>query len=303
MASKVKYVHVVVNPASGQPEPVLSTINSVFYPAGIKWDVSITAAGGDAKRFAQEAVARGADLVLAYGGDGTQMEVSQGLRDSDVPMGILPGGTANLLSVELGIPPKLVDAVKLAVDENSTTRSVDMGRVVVGEDTKYEFILRVGIGLEGKKIEKANREMKDKYGEFAYTIGGVQAMHESQVAKYHLVLDGKEYDVEGVNLLVTNAGTFGMKGMTRWDEISVSDGQLDVIVATSKGVKSMVAAAKDVLGKGESTETRPMGHAKKISIVADPPQPINGDGELWGNTPIEIEVIPAAVNVVVAASS
>ncbi len=178
------------------------------------------------------------------------MEVSQGLRGSDVPMGILPGGTANLLSVELGIPKDLAQAVQLAVDEKSTTRPVDMGRVVVGEDTKYEFILRVGIGLEGKKIEKADRQMKDKYGEFAYTIGGVQALHESQVAKYHLVLDGKEYDVEGVNLLVTNAGNFGMKGKTRWKEISVSDGQLDVIVATSKGLRTIAAAAKDIIGKG-----------------------------------------------------
>ncbi len=113
MPSNIKYIHVVINPASGQPEPVLSTLNSVFYPAGIKWDVSITAASGDAKRFAEEAVARGADLVAAYGGDGTQMEVAQGLRGSDVPMVILPGGTANLLSVELGIPKELAQAAQL----------------------------------------------------------------------------------------------------------------------------------------------------------------------------------------------
>ena len=92
-----------------------------------------------------------------------------------------------------------------------------------------------------------------------------------------------------------------MKGKTRWKEISVSDGQLDVIVATSKGLRSMAAAAKDIVGKGESSDTWPMWHVKEISIVADPPQPINGDGELWGNTPIKIQVIPAAVNVVVAA--
>jgi len=303
MTSNIKYIHVVVNPASGQPEPVLSTLNSVFYPAGIKWGVSITAAGGDAKRFAEEAVARGADLVLAYGGDGTQMEVAQGLRGSDVPMAILPGGTANLLSVELGIPKDLAQAVQLAVDKNSTTRPVDMGRVVVGDDTNYEFILRIGIGLEGKKIEKADRQMKDKYGELAYTIGGAEAMHEAQAAKYHLVLDGKEIETEGVNLLITNAGNFGMKGKTRWKEISVSDGQLDVLVATSKGLRTVAAAAKDVIGKGSESASHPMWHAKEISIVADPPQLINGDGELWGNTPIKIQVIPAAVNVVVAASA
>ena len=165
------------------PNLSFTTLNSILHPAGIKWDVSITAAGGDAKRFASDAVARGADLVLAYGGDGTQMEVSQGLRESNVPMGILPGGTANLLSVELGIPKDLAQAVQLAVDDKSTTRPVDMGRVVVGEDTKYEFILRVGIGLEGKKIEKGRSTEERQDGEFAYTIGGAEAMHEAQVAK------------------------------------------------------------------------------------------------------------------------
>ncbi len=121
-------------------------------------------------------------------------------------------------------------------------------------------------------------------------------------AKYHLVLDGKEIETEGVNLLVTNAGNFGMKGMTRWKEISVSDGQLDVLVATSKGLRTIAAAATDIIGIGSEHASRPMWHAKEISIVADPPQPINGDGELWGNTPLKIQVIPAAVNVVVAAT-
>ena len=113
----------------------------------------------------------------------------------------------------------------------------------------------------------------------------------------------KEIDTEGVNLLVTNAGTFGMKGVTRWKEISVGDGLLDVLVATSKGLRTIAAAAGGIVGKGSDHASRPMWHAKEISIVADPPQPINGDGELWGNTPIKVQVIPAAVNVVVAASA
>lgn len=297
----VQRIHVVLNPASGQPQPVLRTLNGVFHPAGIEWDVSMTRVSGDASRFAKEAVARGADLVAAYGGDGTQMEVAQGLRGSDIPMAILPGGTANLLSVELGIPKDLAEAARLMISDNRTIRSVDMGHVLIGKSGEYEFILRVGIGFEGKKIEIADREMKDKYGEFAYTIGGAKALHESQVARYRIVLDGKEVEVEGINLLVTNAGTIGVKGLTRSQEISVSDGLLDVLVATSKGLRTLTRALGGMVGSAPSSDARPLWHAREIEVEADPPQPVNGDGELWGDTPIKIRVIPAAVQVIVPA--
>jgi diacylglycerol kinase family enzyme len=65
-----KRVHIIVNPASGQPQPVLHTLNSVFHPAGIDWDVFITKQSGDAQRYAQEAVEAGVDVVAANGGDG-----------------------------------------------------------------------------------------------------------------------------------------------------------------------------------------------------------------------------------------
>ena len=63
-------VHVVINPASGQDEPILNVLNHVFHPAGITWDVSLTHKSGDATHLAAQAVASGVDLVAAYGGDG-----------------------------------------------------------------------------------------------------------------------------------------------------------------------------------------------------------------------------------------
>jgi len=67
-------VHVIINPAAGHDEPILNTLNDVFHPADVEWDVSITHKFGDATRLTKEAVARGVDLVAGYGGDGTQMD-------------------------------------------------------------------------------------------------------------------------------------------------------------------------------------------------------------------------------------
>ena len=104
-------IHVVINPAAGQDEPILNVLNDVFHPAGVDWDISLTHKSGDATRLAAEAAALGVDLVAAYGGDGTQMEVANGLLGTGVPQAILPGGTGNAMAHDLGIGIKLQVAV------------------------------------------------------------------------------------------------------------------------------------------------------------------------------------------------
>src|SRR5215213_10077087 len=114
-----KRVHVIINPASGQDRPVLGTLSRTFQKGGIEWEGYITKKGGDARQFAETALAAGADVVAVYGGDGTVAEVASTLAGTEIPLAILPGGTANVLSVELGIPRKLADACNLLCRENS----------------------------------------------------------------------------------------------------------------------------------------------------------------------------------------
>ena len=94
-----KRVQVIINPTAGQDQAILGTLNRVFHDADITWDVSITNKAGDARRFARAAVEAGVDIVAAYGGDGTVMEVATGLIGSTVPLAIFPGGTANVMSL------------------------------------------------------------------------------------------------------------------------------------------------------------------------------------------------------------
>jgi diacylglycerol kinase (ATP) len=80
-----KRIQVIINPAAGGDKPILNVLNDVLQPAGVDWDISLTHKGGDGTRLAREAAAAGVDLVAAYGGDGTQMEVANGLLGSGVP--------------------------------------------------------------------------------------------------------------------------------------------------------------------------------------------------------------------------
>lgn len=287
-------IQVIINPGSGQPKPILHTLNQVFRAAGIKWDVCLTEESGDAERFAKEAVEAGVDVVAAFGGDGTVMEVARGVMGSDVPMAILPGGTANLMSVELGIPKDLQQAAEIAADENNPVKGVDVGKI--GETY---FLLRVGLGIAAQKVEIADREMKDKYGIMAYSIAALKAMKDAKQVKYIFNLDGEQVEAEGVTCLVDNAGNFGVSGFKASKEISVFDGLLDVLLVRDRRFQSFVAVGKAVAISAPDQDMVYHWQAREIEISADPPQSIQVDGEVGWQTPVSIRIIPKAVNVLV----
>ena len=288
-----RIIRVIANPGSGQPKPVMHTLNSVFRMAGVDWDIVLTHASGDAEKYAREFVEDGVDVVAAFGGDGTVMEVARGVMGSEVPMAILPGGTANLMSVELGIPKDLANAAEIAVNPASAIKSVD-----VGDMNGTLFLLRVGLGIAAQKVELADREMKDRYGILAYSIAALKAMKDASQVKYYFNLDGMEVEEEGVTCLIDNAGNFGVSGFRASEDISVFDGLLDVILIRDKSFQTLVAVGKSV---ASSSATQDMVHhwqAKEITIEADPPQSIQVDGEIGWETPINIKVVPGAVKVI-----
>lgn len=288
-------IQVIINPGSGQPKPVLHTINQIFRPAGVEWDLALTHKSGDAERFARDAVKEGVDVVAAYGGDGTVMEVARGVMGSKVPMAILPGGTANLMSVEIGIPRDLAEAAKIAANENSPVKSID-----VGEINGSYFLLRVGLGIAAQKVEIADRDMKDKYGLMAYSIAALQAMKDAVPVNYKFILDGEEINAEGVTCLVDNAGNFGVSGFTISKDISIYDGLLDVILIRDISFRTAVNVGRSVVKSEPTSEAVNHWQAKEIVIEADPIQTIQVDGEIGRHTPISVKVVPAAVPVLTA---
>ena len=291
----IERIYVVINPASGQPKPVLHTINSVFRAAGVDWEVAVTKDSGDGHRFAQEAVAAGADVVAAFGGDGTVMEVASALMGSEVPVAILPGGTANVMSVELGIPNDLEAAARIACGQSSHVQAVDMGQV--GERT---FMLRVGLGFAAEHVLGATREMKDQYGVLAYTVSALETLKKLPVARYTLTLDGEQVEVEGFTCRVDNSANMGLPGLVASTETNVSDGLLDVTVIRDAGADSLYSIVVSSAGHGTpNPEVFFHRQAREITIETDPPQRVIGDGEEWGQTPISVKVLPQAVRFMV----
>ena len=290
----VKHIHVIINPATRQDRPLLGILNSQFHSAGIDWDVFITKKVGDARRLAQASALAGVDAVAVYGGDGTVMEAASGLVGTEVPLAIFPGGTANVLSVELGIPGDLTEACALACSGRSAVRRVDLGQV--GGD---HFLLSVGVGFAATVIEGADRELKNRFGMLAYWLSGFQALREPAMARYRLTLDGQQIDTEGITCMIANSGNLGQLGLKLSPSINVSDGLLDVIVLRRGDLGSFLSVAAHVVAGNDAAEPIQHWQAREISLIVDPPQTVQIDGEILGKAPLHVRVMPQAARIIV----
>jgi len=293
MARSYKRIHVIINPAAGHDEPILNVLNHVFHPAGVEWDISITHKFGDATRLAKEAVASGVDLVAAYGGDGTQMEVANGLLGTDVPLAILPGGTGNAMAHELKVPINLRQAAEIIVS-NPKRRAVDLARI--GDQV---FMLRAYAGLSPENA--ASREEKDKYGQLAYVQASLKFLSKVPPAHYHATIDGEDIEGEALIVFILNAGSIGgVLGieLPTVGDVNVSDGYLDVYAVT-KGVQPLRAVSHHIFHHGESQAGVYHWRGREIMLQADPHQEVWIDGEIGGQTPFTVTAMPKALKIVV----
>jgi YegS/Rv2252/BmrU family lipid kinase len=290
MAVPYQCIRVIINPAAGKNETILNTLNDVFQAYELDWEVRITHKFGDAARLAQEAVTDGVDLVVGYGGDGTQMEIANGIMGSDVPMAILPGGTGNAMAFELDIPRQLKQAAAL-ICQSSNRRKIDLGRI--GD---RQFMLRTYTGPQQEAV--ASREEKDKLGVLAYPLASLRVLKNLTPVQYRLTLDGQMIEDEGVMCYIFNAGAWGGMNLPEAADISPSDGLLDVLIM-NKTASSLRAFASYELNVGKARAHVRHWQAQEIVVEADPPQTVWIDGEAHGQTPFTATVIPHAVAIIV----
>jgi diacylglycerol kinase (ATP) len=288
------WLTLIINPAAGQGTPDLRLFNRLVQAAGMRWEVEITNAFGDGAQLARDAVRRGAAIVVVYGGDGTIMDVAAGLRGSDVPLGIIPGGTGNALARELQLPFEMEAALKLIVSPQAKQRQIDLGMA-----NEHLFLLRFGAGLEAEITRTAGREMKDRLGLLAYPAATLQAWSQAKISTYRLELDGKVETIDGLACMVANAATLGIPGWNISPDVHIDDGWLDVFVIRRADLTVLASLAASVMGSPEmATEQLPHWRCRELVLSADPLQQVEADGEELGQTPVKVSVLPGAFRVI-----
>jgi len=209
---------------------------------------------------------------------------------------ILPGGSANIMAKELGIPQDLKEACALMSQVPFTTKTID-----IGQFSGHYFILGVSLGFGAEMIKGADRETKNRIGFLAYFLSAAAALKKTKKAVYHLKIDGQKHEVQGLTCIVTNTGNLGFSNISYDKHIDVSDGLLDVVVVREANLSLLRLMAVTLLKRERPDNVELVEHwqGKDISVSSNPKQTIQYDGEVLKEMPLHIKVIPEAIRVLV----
>jgi diacylglycerol kinase (ATP) len=235
-------------------------------------EVKLTGAAGDATEHARDAATRGVDVVVAAGGDGTVNEVVNGLDGFDVPLGIIPLGTANDFARQVGIPADAdhaMDVILQRKPKRFDTASLN-GRRFLNVSTG-------GVGAEATAETPASA--KESLGPLAYAVSGMRKLAEFKPYPAKFVSD--DFNFEGEFLMFAVGLTKSTGGGTMVTPMaSVSDGLLDLCIVEAMTRREFAATALRVK-KGEHVG-HPGVHYKQLrDVTIDAPEPlsVNVDGE------------------------
>jgi len=245
----------------------------------------------------ERALDEGAELLFAWGGDGTVQRCLHVLAGSRTPIAIVPAGTANLLATNLGIPADIEEAVQIGL--GGVRRAIDVGRIN-GE----RFGVMAGAGLDAAMIRDADAGLKDKIGRVAYVWTGARNVKAEQFRAKIRIDDTGWFDDKASCILVGNVGNlFG--GIEAFDDARPDDGELELGVVTADGLvawtRTMVRTAVGTTARSPFVQVT---RARKIEIDFSRKILYQLDGgERETVKSLEIEVEPAAIEVCVPGAS
>jgi len=246
---------------------------------------------------AREHIERGADLILAAGGDGTVNEVIEGMVHSQVPLGVLPAGTANVLAMEMRLGARM-DRVASRLD-TCVPRRISVGRLSAdgGKVSRY-FLLMAGVGLDAHIVYHVSAGLKARTGKFAYWVAGWSLLGR-RLAQLHAEIDGRprECSFALVSKVRNYGGDFEIAR-----EVSLFDDRFEVVLfqgrSTLPYVKYFAGLAVGRLEGLKGVEVLRAGDVK-LSCPEDSRVYVQIDGEFAGHLPAEVGIVPDALTLLV----
>ena len=232
------------------------------------------------------------DLVIIGGGDGTLNAAVDALVETQLPLGILPLGTANDLARTLEIPTSLLDACEIIA--KGQVRRIDLGWV----NGKHFFNV-ASMGLSVQITERLTKETKRRWGVFAYAIAALQATSKARPFRAEIQFDGETIQVKTVQIAVGNGRYYG-GGMAVVHDATIDDQRLDLYSLELQHWWQFIALLP-AMRRGRHTALRGVRTlcGQEIKVYTKKPRSINTDGEITTHTPAEFRVIPKALAVLV----
>ncbi|MEO5357383.1 MAG: diacylglycerol kinase family lipid kinase [Nitrospirae bacterium YQR-1] len=285
---------VIVNPVSGTySKKKQDILCKALQESSVDYDLYITQKKGDAETLAHRAAKNNThSLILVCGGDGTANEVVNAASFSDIPVGFLPFGLTNVICRELGTQKPIEEALRVIL--RGSVKSISLGKVTFNESQRYRyFISMAGFGFDGGAVFGLNRELKKRFGIWAYIYSGLRNFLNYAPVDIGLKVD--EYVYEATGVIVSNASRYG--GDFR---IAPDAGiENDALYATVFNGKDRMHLLRDVISvlTGESCRCRHIKHIKCRHVTIDAAIHAQIDGDYLGNSPWTVETVGSALRV------
>lgn len=298
---QVRYAF-IVNPSKPQAAQQRLHIEEFCHAKGLDDLIFIdTQLDKDGRACALEALDKGAQVIVAVGGDGTVRTVASALSGTGHAMGIVPIGTGNLFARNMGIPVDDIDAA-LTVATSHGSRHVDVGRLTIldreSEDHGHAFLIIAGVGFDAKMIDDTDPELKKNLSWLAYFVGGVKNLFAPKYRGDVTIssADGSTHTTHGFSFRTMMAGNCGqIPGFSLMPNAAYDDGILDFeLIDTTGGIIGWANLFGDVLhqtitGKAEqnplstnSTIDQIQGVSAEVTL--EKPAPAQVDGDVLGET-------------------
>jgi YegS/Rv2252/BmrU family lipid kinase len=286
----------LVNPASRSGGRLAPVAAEALRRAAYEADVVTTEAPGHGGAYAA-AHAEEYDVIFTLGGDGTAMEVVTALSGTGRAVGVLAGGTGNLLARALGIPLDVRRAVPALL--KGVRRRIDLGVLADGR----RFAITAGTGIDAAMIAGAPPDARRRYGVLAYVASATQAMLHPEPFTLRASVDGTVVEREHcIAAMIVNVGILLDGLLTLGPDIAPDDGGLDLCVFTARSFGDAAAVMGRLVARDFRADPR-MTFARGRHIVLDaaPARAVQADGEMIGMTPLVAAVAPAAALLLVPA--
>ena len=231
-----------------------------------------------------EAMADEVDLVVAVGGDGTVAETLTAIDRSRTPVGIMAGGSTNIIALELGVPPEPAAAAALIFGDHEV---VEMDAATCNGET---FLHMAGAGFDSRIFDNTSRTQKQRFGWLAYIPSAAHSLRLPP-ARFRVTTDAATFELTSPMVVVANGAGIIRPELPIYPGIVNDDGLLDLIAVTATAPSDIAS----VLARFVSRRMHRSPHilharSRTVRIEADPVMPIQLDGNVSGTTPAAIEL-------------
>ena len=300
---------VIVNPTKfSDVEEVHARVTRVCHQHGWADPLWIeTTADDPGTGQARRALEEGATIVCPLGGDGTVRAVSAALIDTDTPMGLLPGGTGNLLARNLGVPiDSIEDALTVALTGHDDR--IDVGTINVvtpgqTQDTEhdYYFLVMAGMGFDASVMADAPEKLKAQFGWPAYVVAGMKHLNGKRFDVEVSIDGGPPQHRQARTVVVGNVGRL-QGGVELLPDADPDDGELDVVLISPKGIIGWASVGAHIATRQRRGHARVEHHrVHTMSLRLSHTQEVQLDGDPIGpGLSLRFAVKPSCLKVRVA---